>query len=563
MNARLWSAARQNQPAVCRDLLSFGVYGDLCAQINSKGDMDWTALHVAADMGHTDVCKVLIKSAKEIDLDAKTKNKQTPLHLAASKGFLDTVQVLVNAGAELNVQDSEGNTPLHDASRCGFSEIVEWLLGKSPDATIKNKQGKTAYEVAGSKSIAEDFELYFDFRRIDYARIVIDTKSVSAKSVDASDELDRLIAQAKTCPNAQRLLVDRMKTSVGEAGKYRKAERRYSLSGKHSKEVESVEYSDFLPKKLLGKGSFGEVYLVVKRDTGQLFAMKVLKKENILEQELTRYAMAERNVLGYIFHPFIVHLNYAFQTPEKLLLIMDYCPGGDLGRVIQKEKKLTEERAKIYACEILTALEELHRNNILYRDLKPENVLIDSRGHAVLTDFGLSKENAPATAVSTSFCGSIAYLAPEILRRKGHQRSVDWYLFGTLLYEMLVGTPPYFSRDKIELFHNIKHGTLRFPKHISEEAKDLILKLLERNPRERLGSGPLGVQEIKEHPFFRDIDWDMVLRRQLRPPLPVVEPKRIHNSGSMPKLEAVFGTLEEDCEQQRIEGWSFINPNQV
>jgi serine/threonine protein kinase len=558
MNTRLWTAAQQNQPAVCRDLLSYGVYGDLCAQINSKGEQDWMALHIAADLGHTDVCKVLMQCAEEIDLDAVTDTGKTPLHLAAAKGFLDMVQILVNAGAELNKQDIDGNTPLHIASIGGFSELVEWLLGKSPDVGLKNKHGKTAYQEAGSRAVAEDFEIYYDFRRLDYERIFVQDCTSNPKSASGRDELDRLLVQAETCPSAQRLLVDRMKLPVTD--QVRRNTRRFSLKSKASHDVDIVEYSDFIPKRLLGKGSFGEVYLVVKRDSGQLFALKVLKKENIIGQELMKYALAERNVLGYITHPFIVHLNFAFQTPEKLVLIMDYCPGGDLGKVIQRERRLPEDRARIYACEILLAIEELHRNNILYRDLKPENVLIDSQGHAVLTDFGLSKENAPASAVAMSFCGSVAYLAPEVLKRQGHQQAVDWYLFGTLLYEMLVGTPPYFSRDKNELFHNIKHGKLRLPKQASSEAKDLITKLLERNPRDRLGSGPLGTAEIKDHPFFAGIDWDMVLRRQLRPPLPVV-PKLLPEN--LPKLETVFGELSKDKDHQRIEGWSFINPNQI
>ena len=559
MNTQLWAAAQQNQPVLCRDLLSYGVYGDLCAQINFKGEGDWTALHVAADLGHTDVCKVLMQCAEEIDLDAHAETGRTPLHVAAAKGFLDMVQILVNAGAALNEQDIEGNTPLHVASKGGFSELVEWLLGKSPDVALKNKSGKTAYQEAGSRAVAEDFEIYYDFRRLDYERIFVQDCPSNPKSTGNRDELDRLLAQAETCPSAQRLLVDRMKLPVIDQVR-RRSTRRFSLSSKALNNVETVEYTDFLPKRLLGKGSFGEVYLVVKRDSGQLFAMKVLKKENIIGQELMRYALAERNVLGYITHPFIVHLNFAFQTPEKLVLIMDFCPGGDMGKVIQRERRLTEDRARIYACEILLAIEELHRNNILYRDLKPENVLIDSQGHAVLTDFGLSKENAPASAVAMSFCGSVAYLAPEVLRRQGHQQAVDWYLFGTLLYEMVVGTPPYFSRDKNELFHNIKHGKLRLPKQASPEVKDLITKLLERNPRDRLGSGPLGTAEIKDHPFFAGIDWDAVLRRQLRPPLPVI-PKL--QSGNLPKLETVFGELREEKDQQRIEGWSFINPNQV
>ena len=158
--------------------------------------------------------------------------------------------------------------------------------------------------------------------------------------------------------------------------------------------------------------------------------------------------MTERNVLSITNHPFIVKLNYAFQTLEKLFLILDYCPGGDLAEHLAIENRFTEDRAKIYLCEIILALEDLHKRDIIFRDLKPDNVVLDLQGHAMLTDFGLSKEGVMDAKSAKSFCGSIAYLAPEMLKRKGHGKSVDWYLLGVLFYEMLVGIPPYFTDNK-------------------------------------------------------------------------------------------------------------------
>ena len=149
-------------------------------------------------------------------------------------------------------------------------------------------------------------------------------------------------------------------------------------------------------------------------------------------------------MLSYTKHPFIVSLNFAFQTREKLFMILDYCPGGDLAKVLSKEKRLSEQRAKIYISEILLAIQDLHKRDIIFRDLKPDNVVLDHEGHANLTDFGLSKEGVLDNISANSFCGSIAYLAPEMLKRSGHGKSVDWYLLGVLLYEMLVGNPPYF-----------------------------------------------------------------------------------------------------------------------
>jgi serine/threonine protein kinase len=143
-----------------------------------------------------------------------------------------------------------------------------------------------------------------------------------------------------------------------------------------------------------------------------------------------------------------VGLNFAFQTSDKLFLILDYCPGGNLGKVISKEKRLSEERARIYLAEILLALEDLHKRDIIFRDLKPDNVVLDDEGHALLTDFGLSKEGVLDNQAAKSFCGSVAYLAPEVLKRTGHGKSVDWYLLGVLLYEMLIGIPPYFTNNR-------------------------------------------------------------------------------------------------------------------
>eukprot|EP00360_Condylostoma_magnum_P000718 CAMPEP_0168314368 /NCGR_PEP_ID=MMETSP0210-20121227/7325_1 /TAXON_ID=40633 /ORGANISM="Condylostoma magnum, Strain COL2" /LENGTH=246 /DNA_ID=CAMNT_0008280763 /DNA_START=796 /DNA_END=1533 /DNA_ORIENTATION=- len=246
--------------------------------------------------------------------------------------------------------------------------------------------------------------------------------------------------------------------------------------------------------------------------------------------------MTERNVLSYIRHPFIVSLNYAFQTPEKLCLILDFCPGGDLSSHLNREKKFNEEKGKLYACEILCALEALHKRDIIFRDLKPENVVIDSEGHALLTDFGLSKEGVVGDSTTRSFCGSLAYLAPEMLKRQGHGKTVDWYLLGVLIYEMLVGIPPYMANNKTQLFWNIQYAPLKFPYELSVDARDLLKKLLNRNPSERLGYNR-DAEEIKEHDYFRDIDWRSVMRRELRLPFP----PRFQPTNSTIPPETVFG----------------------
>ena len=169
---------------------------------------------------------------------------------------------------------------------------------------------------------------------------------------------------------------------------------------------------------------------------------------------------------------------------------MEFAPGGDLGGQIKARKKLTEEDAKLYIAEIILGIEFLHKNKIIFRDLKPENIVLTEDGHAKLTDFGLSKENMGEGDQSKSFVGSIAYLAPEILNKKPHTRTLDWYLVGVLLYEMIVGIPPFYSNNRRELFNNILSGPLRIPKGMSESARDFILGLLDRNPKKRIGAGP-------------------------------------------------------------------------
>ena len=255
-----------------------------------------------------------------------------------------------------------------------------------------------------------------------------------------------------------------------------------------------------------------------KKDTKVRYAMKVLEKKRVMGQNIVRYALTERNVLSLVEHPFIVRLNFAFQTKKKLFLILDYCPCGDLGDLLDRKKRLPEQVARMYASEVLLALEELHRRDIIYRDLKPDNLVIDSEGHISLTDFGLSKEGIEGDVQAQSFCGSIAYLAPEMVQRKGHGKSVDWYLFGVLIFEMLVGIPPFYSKKKDELFRNIVSQELKVPFYMSHEVEDLLRKLLDREPSKRIGAGSEDAEEIKRHPWFAGVDWEAVYARKLKVP---------------------------------------------
>lgn len=269
-----------------------------------------------------------------------------------------------------------------------------------------------------------------------------------------------------------------------------------------------VGIEDFELLKVIGKGNFAKVMQVRKKDTGRIYAMKILDKEKLIARDQLEHTRTERRVLQLLRHPFLVNLVYAFQTVDKLYMVIDFVNGGELFFHLKRDKRFKESRARFYACEILLALEHLHKHDVIYRDLKPENILIDRFGHVAVTDFGLAKELVKDNAKTHTFCGTPEYLAPEVLLSQGHGKPVDWWSFGTLLFEMLVGIPPFYSENVQEMYEMILYSDLYFPDFVSVEASDLLARLLERNPAKRLGSGPTGVEEIKSHPFFKGINWE-------------------------------------------------------
>ncbi|XP_030647984.1 ribosomal protein S6 kinase alpha-1 isoform X6 [Chanos chanos] len=289
----------------------------------------------------------------------------------------------------------------------------------------------------------------------------------------------------------------------------------------HVKEgSEKADTRQFDLLKVLGQGSFGKVFLVRKKtgpDAGQLYAMKVLKKATLKVRDRMRTKM-ERDILVEVNHPFIVKLHYAFQTEGKLYLILDFLRGGDLFTRLSKEVMFTEEDVKFYLAELALALDHLHGLGIIYRDLKPENILLDEDGHIKLTDFGLSKESVDHENKAYSFCGTVEYMAPEVVNRRGHTHSADWWSYGVLMYEMLTGTLPFQGKDRKETMTMILKAKLGMPQFLSAEAQSLLRNVFKRNPGNRLGAGPDGVEEIKRHPFFATIDWNKLFRREVSPP---------------------------------------------
>ncbi|CAF0882631.1 unnamed protein product [Adineta steineri] len=285
---------------------------------------------------------------------------------------------------------------------------------------------------------------------------------------------------------------------------------------------ERVSPHDFQLLKVLGKGGYGKVFQVRKvagSHQNEIFAMKVLKKATIVRNAKdTAHTKAERNILECVKCPFIVDLVYAFQTGGKLYLILEYLSGGELFMQLEREGIFMDDMACFYLSEILLGLEHLHKEGIIYRDLKPENILLDAQGHVKLTDFGLCKESIYEGGQTNTFCGTIEYMAPEILTRSGHGKAVDWWSFGALMYDMLTGAPPFTADDRKRTMDKIIKAKLVLPAYLTIDARELIRSLLRRQVSHRLGSGPEGAEAIKSHSFFRHLHWPDVYAKRTEPP---------------------------------------------
>jgi serine/threonine protein kinase len=336
-------------------------------------------------------------------------------------------------------------------------------------------------------------------------------------------------------------------------------------TGAMTSSAKRVSLESFFIIKVIGKGSFGKVFLVREKASETLFAMKVLKKDYIMRKNQVEHTKTERSVLGYLHHPYIVGLQQAFQTADKLFFVLDYCAGGELFFQLGKVGRFPEDRARFYSAQITLALEYMHSLDIVYRDLKPENVLLDEAGNVRLTDFGLSKEGVnDSVSGATSFCGTPEYIAPEVLNRKGHGRAVDWWSLGALLYEMLSGLPPFYSRNRETMFEKIMKAELTFPSFMGPATCDVLTKLLQRDPRKRLGSGPLDANEIKQHPFFAGMDWKVLASGKAQTPWQPTVSGSLDTSQFDQEFTSMMPIVSPDVREGKLadrsfEGFSFVD----
>lgn len=287
----------------------------------------------------------------------------------------------------------------------------------------------------------------------------------------------------------------------------------HSFGNKASLVPQKISMEDFEIHRVIGRGKYAKVLLCCRKSTGKVYAIKVIYKSNDMGESY------ESQILRSIQHPFIVSLYYAFQTSDRLYLVMEYVNGGELYFHVSNFGRFAENRVKFYAAEILSALECLHDKGIIYRDLKLENILLHKDGHIKIADFGLSIEaDQLSKENSNSIIGTLEYLAPEILQGSGHTKSSDYWAFGVVIYEMLCGSHPFYSDDRDEIEYNILNSEITYAKWVTAPAENLISGLFDRNPNTRLGSGENGIQVIKNHPFFYGIDWDKLINKEIEVP---------------------------------------------
>jgi len=359
-----------------------------------------TSTHYAVWNGNIQLFNFLLYC--KVNFEINNNSGITPLMLAALKGHKKMASILSKIVLDVNQQDHSGNTALHYAVVKERLDIVELLLERIDiNPYVRNHEGQKCLDLTHPMNAIKLKDLLLKFEN---------RKEIGKREVEIFMD-----TKLNVTPTPK----DKSTFKRTDSTKVESRDSRYS---------KPIDIDSFIIHSIIGRGSFGDVYLVEKKDNNMLYAMKVLNKQKVFKDNLKRYAITERNVLSAIDHPFIVKLRYAFQNSEYLFLIMDYYPGGDLGTYLTEEGTFSERKAKVYLSEIILALEELHKNDIIFRDLKPENVMIDAEGHIALIDFGLSKERVTSNNTGArSFCGSVAYLAPEMEKKIGHGKMMDWY----------------------------------------------------------------------------------------------------------------------------------------
>ena len=516
---------------------------------------EWTPLQLCSYLGRAD-CLSFLLSHPNLLINKLTKFRGTALHLACEAGHLPIVQMLLDKNSCITLDDHNKKKPIELTKDKEIIDLLATYIGKSQTKrpndddfpapfcsevfilnsfNLNDKQVFLYIDMEGGVlkryTSKEEFmdkktpsqtirtldiqDVRFEVRRKNQYGFCIETSKISCKYYTRYEALtEEWVQRIKKAVdfimvNKQNAIVEHINEPVEETNEEDSTESTNPVVT----EGETVDFNSFTIDEEIGSGSFGVVYKVKKNLTGQIFAMKTLSKPALQKQKQLKYAISECKIMKMLNHPFIVPLYYAFQTPKYLYLILELCPNGDLLDLLEKKGLFEEHIARFYLAEIILALEYLHEADIIYRDLKPANVLIDSEFHAKLADFGLAKEMVNVINPAMTMAGSPAYLPPEIVAKKGATFASDIYGLGPLLYELLTGKTPYYADDIELLFQNIKTGKLSFPEGVSSNAKEFIGLVMNKDPSKRPQ-----ISQIKRHSFFRKMDWEALLAKRIKPP---------------------------------------------
>eukprot|EP01116_Phalansterium_solitarium_P024102 TRINITY_DN8717_c0_g2_i1.p1 TRINITY_DN8717_c0_g2~~TRINITY_DN8717_c0_g2_i1.p1 ORF type:complete len:755 (-),score=332.11 TRINITY_DN8717_c0_g2_i1:955-3219(-) len=585
--AALSVAATNGQYAIVEFLLSHG------ALVDFKDFNQWTALLCAASGGHLGTCALLL--AKGADPAWLTKDRHSVLHYLVRKQYEDRdspskkkisytgllEDLVVKRAVDVNGANYRGETPLMQAAGHGNETAVRFLLQNKADPDLKNQQGFSARSYAAKEGF-RSIEAIFDqldaakrqkargdlgahigtmkpdkiadmvevMKHSNYALTLREHKSIFITHRDcftASELVDWIVtnlgarSRQDAVDYAQQVLdgawispLAKTKTFKDSNSLYRFNERVVGTPLLDAHRPLKVSLEDFEPLKLLGKGGFGKVLLVQSKESGQLYAMKKQEKIRMGRDKDFKNLMTEKKILQND-SPFLVHLHYAFQTQTDFYLVMDFCGGRDLWHHLKTLGSFPEKIVKFITAELVLAISYLHANGILYRDLKPGNILLDFDGHICLADFGLSKEVLSMAAALHTACGTPTYSAPEVIEGSHYGKAIDWWSLGILMYQLLVGETPYRFEGDFRLFLKALYykKVEYFSEVMSDNAINLIQQFLTLDPNDRLDEPDM----IKRHPFFKGIDWDKLAVKAL------VSPIKIDKESVMRNLR---GPLDED-----------------